>query len=391
MSAPYWQEGPPKPAYPTYRQQGTSSYAGPQQMSQLDPGYYSVPGSAVPSPTPLLPPQPLPSAQQAWKQTYDDSVRMEMAAMPVYEEPEPKCCGPCCKPKCCCCCIYATWAKWMCLFIWLAVLAGVGVALYFCWPRGIPPTVTVSGVEVGGAATLQAVYPYKVEVPVIIRINVTSQMKIGIPLDSIETEGFYTPSGTGRRVKVAGGRLPDIYFAPESTTSLAIPFNVNYTANNLTDPVISSLLQDCNIATSGGSGKIRINWTATIVLKLFTFARFPISGSQDVDCPANSIGESLVKTAEEVLGSLGVDPSEIPDDPAQLQDYLISKASDLGLTIPPGTNILSLATQVAEALGYDLTSILNGADLGQIANGNLTSITSKFGSAPKKPPARLRY
>jgi hypothetical protein len=257
----------------------------------------------------------------------------------------------------------------------MLVLAGVGVALYFCWPRGIPPKVEVVSYDVEGAAQLQAVYPYYIRLPVTIRINVTSEMMIGIPLDSIVSEGFYTPAGSGTKVKVAGGVLSEIYFAPQTTTTLRVPFDVNYTAENLGDPVISSLLADCNIASAGGSGKIRIDWTATVVAKLFTFIRFSFSGSNDIDCPANSIGDSLVTTAKQVLGRLGIPESEVPSDPTQLLDYLKDKAESLGIVIPEGAdqNILALASAVAQALGYDLGALLENWD------GDVSSVFPKIG------------
>lgn len=246
----------------------------------------------------------------------------------------------------------------------MLLLAGAGVAAYFCWPRGIPPKVSIVATEVSGASAINAVAPYSIHVPVTIRINVTSEMKIGIPLDSIVAEGSYTPASTGQPVKIAGGVLRDPYFAPESTTTLDIPFDVAYNSSDLGDPLINSLLEDCNIGTSGGKGTITIRWQATVVARLFTFVRVTTSGTEDVECPTASISASLVATTKSILGELGVDPNEVPDDASQLLPYLLQKAESLGIELPPNTNILQLATEVAKALGYDLNEVLkNGANI----------------------------
>ncbi|KAI9026776.1 hypothetical protein DFJ74DRAFT_518768 [Hyaloraphidium curvatum] len=194
------------------------------------------------------------------------------------KERKPKNCRKCCGKGCCCCCLYTVPAKWACAVTTVAILAGVGVALFFCWPRlptssdvyvGTPAVVPGSSVFALSPAQRSSFSP-TFSADLRVPLSVRSPMMIPLTLDSISVDLTYRPPDGSTAAKLASGTIPRPYFPARSNASFILSLRVAYSGTGLGDPVVQGLLVDCGFAPGGPpyspSLRIPLRYDAVAVL-----------------------------------------------------------------------------------------------------------------------------
>jgi len=106
---------------------------------------------------------------------------------------------------------------------------------------------------------------------------------------------------TGQTVPAGRGVLYNQAFPAMATTAISVPYNLQYTATGINDPVMQDLLTQCGILGSGGS-PLKFNYKLEVVLDPISFVRVPISGTTTVQCPQQAVLQAL----KDWLNSIGV-------------------------------------------------------------------------------------
>jgi hypothetical protein len=249
--------------------------------------------------------QPAYGQPQGYVSSYGPPVYQQAAPMysqPQYIEPKKEKPSGCCQPGCCCCCIYSTCGKWVCAIVTLLFLAGLAVAGYFLFPR--IPTVSNTNISVNSAPGSVSVSGPATTPTLAINFTATATVYnpnyITYYTKEIVLTGTYVMT-TGQLVPAGSGALYNQAFPPMASTNIAIPYNLQYTATGVNDPVLQDLLTQCGILGSSGS-PLKFNYELLVVLDPITFVRVPVSGTTTVQCPQQAVLNAL----KQWLDSIGV-------------------------------------------------------------------------------------
>ncbi|KND00152.1 uncharacterized protein SPPG_04493 [Spizellomyces punctatus DAOM BR117] len=226
-----------------------------------------------------------------------------------------------------------------CCFLLLFVLAGVGVAVFFLFPR--IPDIVVSDVyfpsspagfkvpakgpgsswrpgfsDDGSLVSATKASPYTFSIGIGVNISVASENYVSFNVKTLTISGTLK-NNNGQLVDTTNSAnklstssvVNDIDFPGRQTTVVQLPIAINYTITEPvqipSDPVLGVLLQACGIFANGGSaGRIRMQIVAIVDLKIISWTGQKITSKKDVDfeCPSNVAGELAKKFGQNVLG-----------------------------------------------------------------------------------------
>ncbi|KAJ3149017.1 hypothetical protein HDU89_004018 [Geranomyces variabilis] len=224
------------------------------------------------------------------------------------------CCSLRCRPQC--------WGP--CLLITIIILAGLGVAGFFLFPR--IPSVDIStpflpvGAElaafqaesttwtpgvntVGSLTAASAAAPFVLDIGVGVNISVASENYVGYRINQLTVVGFLKDvnnkvidTTTSANQLQATSVITDARIAPRTTSILSLPISINYTvtspltiASVINDPVLAVLARACGlpgIAKVAGA-TINLHVTSTIDLRAISWTGYKPKIEKDVSfaCP----------------------------------------------------------------------------------------------------------
>ncbi|KAK9679143.1 hypothetical protein K7432_016393 [Basidiobolus ranarum] len=199
------------------------------------------------------------------------------------------------KRRCCCCCQSRS-SKIGCCVVLLLILAGIGVAAYFCWPRGVPQVdfknVTFDDPNQikNQLLTVKSLSDINLKIDAKLNLHVENPNYIGIKMKNIAVVGKYTVNK--QDVKVGTGALVQpVSFQAKGATDFQLPFTLVY---NATEPgssqALTDLLGKCGFINGVPKGKINIKYDATLDISLISWTGYKptISNNVDFDCPIDS-------------------------------------------------------------------------------------------------------
>ncbi|KAJ3185084.1 hypothetical protein HDU87_002650 [Geranomyces variabilis] len=224
------------------------------------------------------------------------------------------CCSLRCRPQC--------WGP--CLLITIVILAGLGVAGFFLFPR--IPSVDIStpflpagpelaafqaesakwtpGVNtIGSLTTASAAAPFVLDIGVGVNISVASENYVGYRINQLTVVGFLKDvnnkvidTTSAANQLQATSVITDARIAPRTTSILSLPISINYTvttpltvASVINDPVLAVLARACGlpgIAKVPGA-TINLHVTSTIDLRAISWTGYKPKIEKDVSfvCP----------------------------------------------------------------------------------------------------------
>ncbi|KAI8326441.1 hypothetical protein GQ54DRAFT_301104 [Martensiomyces pterosporus] len=233
-----------------------------------------------------------------------------------------QCCGNgyfCCFSRRCCCIFIP---------ILVLILIGLGITLYFVWPR--IPQVTFTGVTVPNTGKSSAVAKDNpvaqlvgntsidrkgvVTVPLVIHLNVTNPNYIPWTIHNVTVDGFIknTTQG-GDNFPVGAGGLKEPFSMPKKSVGNDMPiwFNFRLDTNNTNYLDAAQIVQQ---ACTAGGPNLRFYYKAKVILKAISWLGIKptISDSVSFACPISDINAlginindltGLASTASSALGS----------------------------------------------------------------------------------------
>ncbi|KAJ3386250.1 hypothetical protein HDU84_001703 [Entophlyctis sp. JEL0112] len=202
-----------------------------------------------------------------------------------------------------CCCFHTR--RGCCATIWAIIiifLAGVGIALYFLWPR--LPTVTIgqpyentslatSAVVNGSLTTASTSSPFSVQLNLFSNVSVYSPNYETLATRSIVVSGKLLNGKGGSAVSgvTINGEKDGVSFPGHGTTNFTLPVSLKYSATSVSaitsDGVVTLLESECG---SGGGGMLYASYTVTIDLVLISWTGYKpsVSGTTQFNCPSIS-------------------------------------------------------------------------------------------------------
>ncbi|KAJ2499720.1 hypothetical protein GGH96_003307 [Coemansia sp. RSA 1972] len=192
------------------------------------------------------------------------------------------------------------------------ILAGVGVTLYYVFPR--IPVVTFERISVAqeqgntveqllGSASInrQGV----VTVPLIIHLNVTNPNFIPWTIHNVTVDGFLANS-TQDDFPVGEGGLREPFKMPKKTNTNDMPIYFNFRLSTDNDNYLSAA-QTVQKSCSAGGPSLRFKYKAKIILKAISWLGIKpvISDTISFACPVSEI-ESLGINISDLTGLAGV-------------------------------------------------------------------------------------
>ncbi|KAJ3027863.1 UNVERIFIED_CONTAM: hypothetical protein HDU68_002952 [Siphonaria sp. JEL0065] len=198
------------------------------------------------------------------------------------------------------CCCFKT-RKGCCLVIFLIVfliLAGLGVAAYFFWPR-IPqitisepflnPT-TVPFTASGSLTSASTQQPFVIQMNLAVNVNVFSPNYESITVNNVYFTGqlLSTDSKTPIPNANVNGQSGSVTFPSNKNTQFMMPLTVMYSltsglAEIASDPALSLFASQCN----GSGGNIKMGYTVNINLAIIAWTGYKPSftGTTQFPCP----------------------------------------------------------------------------------------------------------
>ncbi|ORX90778.1 hypothetical protein K493DRAFT_317731 [Basidiobolus meristosporus CBS 931.73] len=215
------------------------------------------------------------------------------------------------KRRCCCCCCQSRASKISCCIILLLILAGIGVAAYFCWPRGVPKVefqdakfTDINGVQ-NQLSSFTRLQDINVKIPVNLNLYVENPNLIGIKMKNITVVGKYHVGN--QDVNVGNGALlQPVSFKAKGTTNFTLPFTLVYNATEQgSSQALLDLFGKCGFLSNVAKEKINIKYEATLDISLISWLGIKptISNTVSLDCPIDPSTLPNIKTA--IDGILG--------------------------------------------------------------------------------------
>ncbi|KAJ3010908.1 UNVERIFIED_CONTAM: hypothetical protein HDU68_001916 [Siphonaria sp. JEL0065] len=198
------------------------------------------------------------------------------------------------------CCCFRT-RKGCCLVIFLIVfliLAGLGVAAYFFWPR-IPqitisepflnPT-TVPFTASGSLTSASTQQPFVIQMNLAVNVNVFSPNYESITVNNVYFTGqlLNTDNKTPIPNANVNGQSGSVTFPSNKNTQFMMPLTVMYSLTSglaaiASDPALSLFASQCN----GSGGNIKMGYTVSINLAIIAWTGYKPSftGTTQFPCP----------------------------------------------------------------------------------------------------------
>ncbi|KAJ3389483.1 hypothetical protein HDU84_008706 [Entophlyctis sp. JEL0112] len=202
------------------------------------------------------------------------------------------------------CCCFRT-RRGCCATIWailIIILAGIGVALYFLWPR--LPSVTIGQPYENSSLATPAVVngsltSASTEIPFSVQLNLFSDVSVYSPnyetlaTRSIVVSGKLLNGKGGNEVNgvTINGETDGVSFQGQGTTNFTLPVSLKYAATSVSaiasDGAVTLLESECG---SGGGGVLYVSYTVTIDVVLISWTGYKpsVTGTTQFNCPAIS-------------------------------------------------------------------------------------------------------
>ncbi|ORX90525.1 hypothetical protein K493DRAFT_317906 [Basidiobolus meristosporus CBS 931.73] len=202
------------------------------------------------------------------------------------------------RKRCCCCCCRSRTSKIVCGMITVLILIAIGIAAFFCWPRGMPkvefldPTFpTIAKTEKQLTEWLEnptSLNDLKIDIDTDLHFQVTNPNYISIKMKNITVVGDYkTPNGVA--IQVGQGALAhSVSFRARGPTNFTLPFHLSFgAASSESREALVGLLQDCGFTKSASEEKIPLEYKAKLDITLISWTGFKptISNTVKVACP----------------------------------------------------------------------------------------------------------
>ncbi|KAK9761098.1 hypothetical protein K7432_014247 [Basidiobolus ranarum] len=222
---------------------------------------------------------------------YDSNYQEPYVLNPPSEKP---------KRRCCCCCCRSRASKIGCCTAVLLILLGIGIAAFFCWPRGMPKvkfeqasfpnTSQAESQMMKWALSDPPPTNFKdltLSVDTDLHLLVSNPNLIDIKMKNITVVGKYKVDG--QNVKIGEGALKhSVSFKAKGSTPFSLPFTLSY---NPTEPgstsALISLFEKCGFMDPSSEGSIEISYEATLNVALISWTGIKptISNNIHIDCP----------------------------------------------------------------------------------------------------------
>ncbi|KAI9336692.1 hypothetical protein BDR26DRAFT_935859 [Obelidium mucronatum] len=201
-----------------------------------------------------------------------------------------------------CCGAFST-RKNCCIFVWviiLVILAGLGTATFFLWPRA--PTITIgspyfpAGISPVQYVAATTTTPAQFAINLAVDVKVFSPNYADIFVDKIDFTGFILNSAPNTPITTAPahGIATNINFPPKRETQFTLPFTVGHPMNvgsslSLlvgTDELMNTISTRC--ATE--SGTLDMTYSVKLTVKVIAWTGFKptTTGKLNVKCPATA-------------------------------------------------------------------------------------------------------
>ncbi|KAJ2137958.1 hypothetical protein IWW43_005398 [Coemansia sp. RSA 1935] len=196
--------------------------------------------------------------------------------------------------------------------ILLVILAGVGVTLYYVFPR--IPVVTFERISVAqeqGSSVEQLLGSASINrqgvvtVPLVIHLNVTNPNFIPWTIHNVTVDGFLANS-TQDDFPVGEGGLLEPFKMPKKTNTNDMPIYFNFRLSTDNDNYLSAA-QTVQKSCSAGGPNLQFKYKAKIILKAISWLGIKpvISDTISFACPVSEI-ESLGINISDLTGLVGV-------------------------------------------------------------------------------------
>ncbi|KAJ3100536.1 hypothetical protein HDU96_010298 [Phlyctochytrium bullatum] len=207
-----------------------------------------------------------------------------------------------------CCGCFRTRAG-CCAFWWVIVviiLAGLGIAAYFLYPR-IPqvwvsdpyaPTDEKPLITSGSLASASSTTPYTIQFNLRTNISVYSPNNIDVKVDKLTLTGVLLDDSNKQLNARANGQKTDLVFKSKENTTFVLPVTMTYSVTTpatlidllaLQDPVINVLAKACGWVGSTRT-PIKMDYTAEATIGLISWTGYKpkFDGRLNFNCPVDS-------------------------------------------------------------------------------------------------------
>ncbi|KAK9761745.1 hypothetical protein K7432_013128 [Basidiobolus ranarum] len=206
----------------------------------------------------------------------------------LYLEGAPK------RTRRCCCCLHTRKSKYICAGITFLLLTGLGIASYFCYPRGMPE-VKYESMSIPRLINRKAQFgeqwsqsPAMLNMETNIDFRTYNPNLIPIKMNNISLSVYYTSSDL--KLKISQGELAQaVTFAPRESTKFTLPLILSFdTSDSRSLALVRDMLDRCGI-TSRWKQQIALSYEAILDISLLSWTGFKplISNNMLLDCPLN--------------------------------------------------------------------------------------------------------